>query len=150
MNKIKSFFQNIYKQILGMDDSPHHVALGFGVGVFLGILPFTGVVAAVALAVIFKFNRAAALLGSVITNTWLSVVTFFIAGRIGCVILGYDWESIVSQAKHVIFHFTWDGLFKTATLEILAPLFLGYLIIGALCGLLSYWIILTVLKKREL
>lgn len=148
MDKIKKFFQGIYNQIVTMHDSPHHVALGFGMGVFLGILPFTGTLAAITMAVIFKFNKASALLGSVVTNTWLSVVTFAIAGKIGCALLGYDWKIIYDQAHDVVFHFTWASLWKTASIKIILPLFLGYLIVGALSGLFSYWVIRIVLRRR--
>ncbi len=149
MNKIKAFFQGIYHQIITMHDSPHHIALGFAWGVFLGILPFTGVVAAVTVAAIFKFNKAAALMGSLLTNAWLSIVTFVLAGKLGCMILGLDWEKIYQQAKDVIFHFSWSALFKTASFQILLPLFLGYAIVGALCGFVSYWVILFILKKNN-
>ncbi len=149
MEKIKAFLKGIYTQIAGMHDSPHHVALGFGMGVFLGILPFTGVVAAVTLAVIFKFNRAAALLGSVITNTWLSVVTFFIAGKLGCLLLGYDWDSILNEAQEVISHFSWRSFLGIASLKVLLPLLLGYLIVGAVCGFVSYWVVLIILNRRK-
>ena len=98
-------------------------------------------------AVIFKLNRAAALLGSLLTNMWLSVVTFVAAGKIGCVILREDWESIFTQAHDVIFHFSWGALYQVATFKILMPLMLGYLIIGAICGVISYWLILLVLRK---
>ena len=149
MQKIKTFFLNCYHQLVTMDDSPHSVALGFGIGVFLGIFPFTGAVAAVSLAVIFKFNKASALLGSVITNAWLSIVTFVIAVKIGCFILRIDPQAILNAAQEIVFKFSWSKLVETTTLEILYPLFLGYLIVGGVCGMCSYWLVLFILRNRR-
>lgn len=148
MKNINLFFQKIYNQLVTINGSPHLVALGFGVGFFLGIFPFTGAVAAVSLAVIFKFNKAAALLGSLLSNTWLSVGTFAIAGQMGSMLLGYDWGSILQETKDVIFNFQWQTFFKLTTLKLLLPLFLGYFIIGAICGVIVYWIVFAILKKR--
>ncbi len=58
---INKFFKQIYQQIIGINDSPHKVAGGFAVGVFLGILPGAGAFAAVVLAYILQVNRAWAL-----------------------------------------------------------------------------------------
>lgn len=149
MNKIKIFFKGLFAQIVSMNDSPQRIALGFGLGVFLGIFPFTGALAAVVVAVILKLNKAAAVLGSLLTNTWLSLVTFAAAGKIGCVLLGYDWESIYAQAHDVIFHFTWRGFLSITSAKILLPLFLGYLIVGAFCGLVAYGVILVILRNKR-
>lgn len=149
MDKIKNFFKGLFAQIVSMDDSPQRIALGFGLGVFLGILPFTGTLAAIAAAVFLRLNKAAAVLGSLLTNTWLSLVTFAAAGKIGCQLLGYDWESIYAQAHDVFFHFTWKSFFSTASAKILLPLFLGYLIVGAFCGLAAYGAILVILRNKR-
>ncbi|PIR13657.1 MAG: hypothetical protein COV50_05635, partial [Flavobacteriales bacterium CG11_big_fil_rev_8_21_14_0_20_35_7] len=62
-----------------MNDTPQRIALGLGLGSALGMLPGTGPLAALFLAVVFKVNRASAFLGSLATNIWLSLVTFLLA-----------------------------------------------------------------------
>ncbi|MBI4308766.1 MAG: DUF2062 domain-containing protein [Candidatus Omnitrophica bacterium] len=146
--KIKAFFHSVYTKLVKMDDSPQRIALGFGVGVFLGILPGTGPIAALAAAFIFKINKAAALLGSLLTNTWLSVVTFFISIKIGSAILGVEWVDVQRQARDVMDHFSWKALFDVSLLNVLKPLLAGYAVVGLICGCLAYALVLVLLKRR--
>ena len=73
LKKIPGF---IFDKLFKINDSAEKIALGVGLEVFSGLMPGTGPTAALFLAFIFRANRAAALLGSMLTNTWLSVVTF--------------------------------------------------------------------------
>ncbi|MDI6606430.1 MAG: DUF2062 domain-containing protein, partial [Candidatus Omnitrophota bacterium] len=82
-DRIRRLFRLFYLKVFRINDSPRKVALGMGLGVFSGILPGTGPIAAVCLAFIFRANRAAALLGSLITNTWLSFFIFLVAIKTG-------------------------------------------------------------------
>ena len=147
--KIKAFFSGLYAQLVKMDDSPRRIALGFGVGVFLGILPGTGPIAALALAFVFKINKAAALLGSVLTNTWLSVVTFVLSIKIGSAILGVQWAQVQHQARALMDHFSWQALFDVSLLNILKPLLIGYAVVGFVCGCAAYALVLVLLKKHR-
>ena len=58
LTKIQKWFQDLYKELLAVNESPHRVGLSFAIGVFLGILPFTGVIAAIAVAVFFRLIPA--------------------------------------------------------------------------------------------
>ncbi len=116
---------------------------------FLGVLPVTGAAAAVALAFIFRLNKAAAFLGSMLTNTWLSLVTIVLALNIGGMILGVDGNALQAQAQNLLKHFSWKDFFDASVVNILKPLLLGYLIIGLLCGLAAYVIALILLNKRH-
>ena len=149
IQKIWGFFTGLYTQLVKMDDSHQRIAVGFGVGVFLGLLPGTGPIAALFLAFIFRFNKAAALLGSVLTNTWLSVVTFVLALKVGCAILGVDWTKAHEQASYLISHFSWKDLFDISLVNILKPLLVGYAVVGLFCGLLAYVAALVALKMHR-
>ena len=48
----------IRDKLLGINDSPHRIALGIGLGLFLGVLPGTGVIAALAVAFIDETHDA--------------------------------------------------------------------------------------------
>ena len=109
MNKIKAFLKAIYDKLSKIDDSPQKIALGFGLGVFCGILPGTGPVAAVALAFVFRVNKIAAFAGGLLTNTWLSVVTFILAVRLGSAVSGADWNEVYSRCKDIIRDFHYLG-----------------------------------------
>ena len=129
--RFKSWAKGLYERLVRMDDSPQRVALGFGVGVFLGLLPGTGPLAALAAAFVFRLNKAAALLGSVLTNTWLSFVTFALALKVGSALLGVNRSDDASLVN------------------VLKPLLAGYALVGFVCALAAYLTALWVLTRRR-
>ena len=146
--KINDFFKSIYVQLVKANDSPQRIALGFGVGVFLGIYPGTGPFAALAVAYLLRLNKAATLLGGVLTNTWLSFLTFALSIKIGAAILGLNWEEIQGHIRALMQHFSWKSFFDISFLHIVKPLLIGYAVVGLMAGALSYLIVLYILRKR--
>ncbi len=149
IEKIKAFFIYLYNQLVKADDSPHRLALGFGVGVFLGILPLTGPIASLVVAAVFRINKAAALLGSVVTNTWLSFVTFMISLKIGSSILGRDWQVILERCRDLMQHFDWKVFLDVSMQDIALPLFIGYLITGFFSGVIGYFLARLLLRMKR-
>ena len=147
--KIFDFFRSIYRKIVLIDDTPQKVSLGFGLGVFLGIFPGAGPIAAFFLAAIFKINKASALIGCLLTNTWISVVTFLLSVKAGAAIMHLEWQDLYQQYQLAFKDFRLPDLFKFSVLKIIMPLALGYIIIGLLCGLSAYLIIITALKLTK-
>src|SRR5690349_15972540 len=109
-DKIKGSFKSIYDKLIKINDSPQKIAAGFGLGVFCGILPGTGPAASVVLAFFFRVNKVAAFIGGLLTNTWLSIVTFVLAVKIGSVVMGLDWQAVYAQCKAVVENFNWREL----------------------------------------
>ncbi|MFH0918126.1 MAG: DUF2062 domain-containing protein [Candidatus Omnitrophota bacterium] len=138
----------IFSKLFKINDSAQKIALGAGLGVFMGLLPGTGPAAALFLAFIFRANRAAALLGSLLTNTWLSLVTFILAIKVGSVILKLDWQAVHQQTQELFKNFGWAKLFKFSFLELLLPVVVGYLIIGLVLGALSYALTLIIIRRN--
>ncbi len=130
--------KDIYRKLFKIDDSPQKIALGFGLGVFLGILPGTGPLASLFCAVLLRLNRVSALLGSLLVNTWINVVTFLLAIKIGSVIMGLNWQQVYKQSKLSI-------------PKVIAPLLIGYLVIAVCLSILAYLIVLIMfaLIKRQ-
>jgi uncharacterized protein (DUF2062 family) len=135
--------------LLHLNDTPQRVALGLGIGVFSGIMPGMGILVAIFLAVIVKANRASAIIGSLLTNTWFSILTFILAAKIGSFALNIDWQEVHNQSKAVIKHFHWQDLFKLSFIKILFPVIVGYLILGLVCGLISYLVALVLIKSCQ-
>jgi len=140
--------QFLFSKLFKINDSPKKVALGVGLGVFAGLLPGTGPAAALFLAFIFRANRAAALLGSLLTNTWLSLVTFILAIKVGSVILKMNWHRVQEQAQGLLRDFSWANFFKLSFLEVLLPVIIGYLVIGLVLGVLSYSLTWLLIRRR--
>ncbi len=146
LQKILLWFKT---NLVGINDSPHKIAAGFGLGIFTGILPGMGPMASVVLAVFFKVNRAAALVGSVLTNTWLSFVTFVLSVQIGASLLGKNWQELGEQYRDLLHDFHWRDLGSTVFLQALLPVLLGYVVVGVGAGLIGYGICWLVLKVHR-
>jgi len=147
LKSIIKFFRLLYQKLFNINDTPQRIALGAGLGVFTGIIPGTGPVAALFLAFFFRVNRVSALLGSLMTNTWLSLVTFFLSIKIGSAIYGMDWQDVYNNWILFFKDFRWMRLFKLSIFKIILPVMLGYFIVAFCLGFLVYLTTLIVLKK---
>jgi len=142
--KIKDF---LYEKLFKINDTPQRIAFGFGLGVFAGILPGTGPLAALFLAFVFRANRASALASSLLTNTWLSLVTFLLAIKTGSAIFNVSWPSLKSDWALVISNWHWQNFFSGSILKIALPVVTGYLVISLLLAAISYIVLLFILKN---
>src|SRR3989338_6743732 len=106
------------KNLLLINDSAHQIALGAALGIFLGILPGTGPVAAVFLAHFLKLNRAAALLGSLLVNGWLTLVFLAMASKLGSYLLGLKWLDVWGGLKNLLVNFKFSDLFNITFLKL--------------------------------
>ncbi len=149
MKKRNSFIRLLkltYIKLFRIHDSPQKIALGFGVGVFTGIFPGTGPIAALFLAFILKVNRISALLGSLLTNTWLSLVTFLLSIKTGSAIMNLNWQDTYRDWTDFLKGFSFAGLFKLSILKIVLPVAIGYLIVASCAGLLAYLAMVIIFK----
>ncbi|MCM8800828.1 MAG: DUF2062 domain-containing protein [Candidatus Omnitrophica bacterium] len=148
-NKFIAFFRLIYLKLFRINDTPARIAWGLSLGVFCGIMPGTGPIAALFLAWVFKVNKAAALLGSLSTNTWLSAIIFLLSIRIGAGIIGKEWRLVFSDWSSALNNFSFSKLFKITLLKLIFPVILGYVVIALGLGLLVYLVSLFLLKVKK-
>jgi hypothetical protein len=137
-SRLSRFFKFIYLKLFRMNDTPQKIALGFGLGVFLGVLPGTGLVASLFLAMLFRLNRASALLGSLLTNTWMSFVSFILSVKVGSFILGLDWHSVKASWMQILKDFHWRNLLELSVIDMILPVILGYFVVSFCIGILAY------------
>ncbi len=150
IDKLKKDIHDSLKKFMRLEDSPHNISLGFSVGVFLGILPFTGVLAAIAVAWYFKLNKPAAILGSFLTNTWLGFIILGISIHLSCQFLGVSYAKIKAIFEQFFKDFHWEVFGDALMLKILAAVAFGYLILSLLLSLMAYFACLAYIhyKKR--
>jgi uncharacterized protein (DUF2062 family) len=148
-DKLARFFRFLYLKLFRINDSPQRIALGLGLGVFLGIMPGTGPLAALFLAFLLPVNRAAIILGSLLTNTWLSIVTFFLAVKIGASALNLKWEAVYADWLAFLRHLTWKNLLRAGVWETILPVFLGYIIVAFAAGFMVYLMAAAALKLKK-
>jgi hypothetical protein len=147
---LQKFVNFLYLKLVKINDTPQRVAIGFGIGVFFGIVPGLGPLASLFTASLFRVNRASALLASLLTNTWISFVTFVASIKIGSVLMGIDWQVAKNEWYTVFKNFHFVDLFKVSILKTILPTIIGYVIVAAFLGFLSYLIILLFLHIRRI
>ncbi len=137
----------IYLKIFRINDTPQKISLGIGLGVALGIFPGTGPVAALLLAFILRVNRASAFLGALLTNTWLSIVTFLLSIKLGSVIMGLKWQDVYAQIAQLFKNFKFADLLNVSFLKIVLPVAVGYFIMSLFLGIITYLIALPIIIR---
>ena len=137
--------RNFFKQFFLIDDTPHKIAAGAALGVFLGIAPGAGIAASVVLASIFRINRLAAIAGAIATNTWTLIFALPLAAAVGCFMVGGNKTSLLAQFNQIQnlglkFLFTKEIFFN-----IVWPLTLGFVVvsgaIASFCYILAFYLI---------
>jgi len=150
---ISRFFKVVYLKIFRINDTPQRIALGLGLGVFMGVLPGTGPIAALALAILLRVNRASALLGSILTNTWLSIPVFLLSLRTGAFLTGVSYQGLNRDWPLLIKDFHWATLLDLGVYKILTPILAGYALISLSIGIIAYALALIIVvygrRKRS-
>jgi len=144
--RITQFFKTIYTKLVRINDTPQKIAVGFGIGVFLGTMPAVGPIVSLVLATVLRVNRAAALLGNLLTNAWLDIVTFLLAIKVGSFVIGVDWKDVHRNWTTFVRNHNWIDVFSLLRTDLLIPLFIGYFFIGLFLGVLSYLMTLVLVK----
>ncbi len=134
----KRLMRWVYLKLFRINDSPQRVAFGLGLGVFSGIMPGTGPIAALFLAMALRANRASALLGSLLTNTWFSILIAVFSVKTGAKLLGLDWVDLHLAWKSLLKDFSFYSLFQLSAYKVILPVVLGYLFIAFFLALITY------------
>lgn len=146
IQKIKSFFLHFFT----LDDTPHHIAGGLALGVFLGILPGEGLATTLIIATLFKLNRASATAGVLATNMWGTLVTLPLATVIGGFLFGLDPAQLSTEFErtyHLGFKFF---LSKAIFFDLALPLILGFIVVAGLIAAAFYLTVFLLLKYKKL
>jgi len=142
----------VVRQVLHADDPPHRLALGVGIGMFVMFTPTIGMQSAivVALAWLLGANKLVGLPLIWISNPATFVPIYYPCYRIGRWIMGGEptstawWKELASppEGRAESLRFYWGRM-----LEIIGPLTLGGVVVGAVFGTLSYVLTYQVVVK---
>ncbi len=137
-------------QILGhIQGSPTRVAAAFGIGVFLAFFPVLGIHTGLALgvAVLFRLNKVAILVGAWINNPW-TIAPLYTAGTLlGCALMGVDPTSAGSVDWKLKGEAFYSSL-VTHLQPLLWPYVIGNLLLGTVAGLVGFVVLRAVLMRR--
>lgn len=136
-----------FRSLLNLDDPPEQTARAFAIGTLIGFSPLLGLhtVIAAVIAVIWRLNKLALFTGVYISNPWTMAPVVALSWAIG--------RLFVKTPPVALPHFTWSGL----TSEVfwrqvasqwpqLVPFAIGSCIIAVFCSLVSYPLMLYVLR----
>jgi uncharacterized protein (DUF2062 family) len=139
--------------VLRLDDPPWRVALALAVGVFISCTPFWGLqtVLALAVATIFRLNRAVTVTGAWLNLPWFAPLVYGFALHIGALMLpelhGADVAEIVGRLKASSLHSAADLTELLGSLSL--ALLIGTVAVGALAGAVTYVAALVLLRRRR-
>jgi hypothetical protein len=147
---MKSRLRRTVEGLLQLQDSPHRIALAFGIGIWIAFSPLLGLHTVMALGVAFGFrlSRAALLMGAYVNNPW-TIAPLYLAGTaVGCALLGVSTERLSS--------IEWDHHGVTFYRELLVhlrpylwPYVVGNTVLGVLGGLGGYFALRAFLVRRR-
>ena len=137
--------RSLLRSILMLDDTPHSIALGTAIGMFVGMTPTVGVQMMIVLVIaflvkpLFSFNKVAALLTVYVTNPvtiipiyWFNykVGTYFVAGTI----THEDFVGIM----HYEGYREWCATVANLFADVGAPLLAGCLLVASVISVITY------------
>jgi len=143
-NRLKTFF--IYR-VLHVDDTPHRIALGVAAGIFIAWTPTIGfqMLLTILLATLLRANKLVGVPFVLISNPFTLIPVYYPSYLLGCWLLRSKVPPPdFARAMHVSGSWwleLWVNRVKAwweATWHVLAPLWVGSVVVGLILGALSY------------
>lgn len=145
MHRFKTFFKKFFL----IDDTPHKIAAGAALGIFLGIVPGEGVLATLVLASLLHFNRLSAIAGVLATNMWATVVILPISAGVGAFIFRTNPQELIANFNSTYKLGLKFFLSKIIFFDLVLPLIIGFLITAGIIALVFYFLIYFFLKYKK-
>jgi uncharacterized protein (DUF2062 family) len=139
----------LYLKLFRINDTPHRIAAGAALGVFFGVLPAAGVIVALCGAIIFRVNRAAAMIAALATNTWISVAIFLLSIKVGAFIMKVDWRAVYAQSRGFFRDFQAAEFFSFSTVRILLPVIIGYAVLAIGLSIITYTLAIIAVRRFQ-
>ena len=136
--------------LLHVEDSPSRVALAFALGVFIAFSPLLGIHTglAIAIAIAFRLNKTAILVGAWTNNPWTIAPMYSAGTLLGCFVLGVSPTSLGeidwSLSGRAFYASLGSGL-----RPLVLPFVVGNLALGAAAGLVSFLALRWILARRR-
>lgn len=135
----------LLRSILMLDDTPHSIALGTAIGMFVGMTPTVGIQMLIVLSVgflvrpFFGFNRIAAVLTVYVTNPFTIIPIYWFNYQVGTFFFpsSVTYEDFVAVVQ---FDRRGEWFVRAVSLisELGSPLLIGCLVVATVCSLLTY------------
>lgn len=141
-------FRYTYLRLVRVGGDPVHIALGFSLGVFLGVFPTfgIGIPLSLLLASVFRWNRVSAVLGSLVMNPITTPFFWTLSGMLGAAIFRVNASKVMTSVQ--------NGE-RLRSLTVGAGIYLvGNTIIALVSAVIAYFLVVRVVtvyrkKRRE-
>ncbi len=141
--KVKELWEKIKKETLSRT-SPHQIALGIGLGSFIGIFPIEGFKTAVFILIgsLYKKVNIISMFAASNVFSFIPMVPFvyFFDYWVGAKILKIPVIFTVSSFKHFSMKMLGSAV---------GALFLGGAVLGIAIGIISYFLSLLIIRRRH-
>lgn len=136
-----------YARFLKIRGHPREIALGFALGLFVGMTPFMGAhtIIAVALAALLKWNKISAAVAVWTTNAFTAPIIYGITYMLGARLVGATEPFGFSEVNG------WDKFFKLVlnTPDIFWAMTVGGIILGIPLAVGGYYFVYTVVSRYQ-
>lgn len=148
----RAFHRKIIRPVLTINDSPHSVALGVTLGIWVAFTPTVGIQIPIVLVLgtLIKANRVIAVALTWISNLFTMVPLYYLYYLLGLVVLGRDGityaelEALMEDQDSS----AWDTIVRLLD-ELGSPLWVGSLIMASVLAPPCYPLCRRWLEKRE-
>ena len=151
MKRLPAYFANLGRKLLELRDTPHAVAGGAAIGMFIGFTPLFGVktLLSLAAAYLLRCSKIAAVIAVSLHDVVWPFLPFLLKFEydIGYWLLSHPHAlpaKMVIKDLHPSDLLNWIKFF-----EVGRPLLVGSLFVSAPAALLTYAVMLPLLKRRE-
>jgi len=138
-----------YLRLVRVNDSPEKVALGFAIGVTVGIFPTfgLGIVIVILLAWLTNINKASAIIGSLVMNPWTSPFFWVLSFFTGSLMLGNNINETAVQIKSLKTHGDlWEAVLGK---RLILPYIIGNITVTAVSAATSYLAVYYLVKAYK-
>lgn len=128
---MKAALKKKLKPLINFRETPHRLALAFGVGVALGVIPGTGAVVAAVVAALFRLNLPLMVSGALLTNPLTAPFVYVTSYFLGHWLLG-DWLP-AGTISRILLGTAAGGLILAMSLGLI-----GYLLVLAIVNIIKF------------
>lgn len=137
-------FRGMFRTILMLEDTPHSIALGTAIGLFVAWTPTVGIhmILVVAVALLMRANKVAGLIAVYISNPLTYVPMYWIEYKLGAVVVD----------KHVTYEYVREALryhglaewleafLKLCVYDLAVPMWLGGIVLALAHAIPGYYV----------
>lgn len=140
--------RRVYERFIRIRGQPREIALGFALGIFIGMMPIMGIQMPIAafFAAVLKWSKISAVFGVWITNPFSAPFIYGLTYIAGAAVLGSEATIALPE------NFTWSivkDTLKNAPV-IIGAMTAGGILIGLPLAVLSYFVSYAAVNKYQL